>query len=353
MALNIPLPGSFGDALMKGVDTGSNFFSRLMQPILEREKQAQLERHFQEQLKLSKAAAGRAAQGAALKNQAMQQKMNLLAKIQEMAAGGNVQPTGAGELPSSLPEIPSMASGSESANAGSINPIDVLAEEQTPAPEINTNATSEFDIAQHSKTINGLPLDYIMQAITAKQLGLPVQKFGASKTAPLTQEEKNQAALNLFKEKEEYKSQQEQKMPAAIKTLHENIIHLSPKAIQAIDHIINIPSPTEIPGLGVVKSGQKAAHNKAVTAAAENYAKAKGWPNTKGSIEKAESILQRGNFETDFDYRKRLREYQQELKQGIKSSNDFLHPGKQTEEPKENIIEYVRVNGKIVPKGGA
>ena len=143
-------------------------------------------------------------------------------------------------------------------------------------------------------------------------------------------------------------------MPAAIKTLHENIIHLSPKADAAIEHIINMPSPLEPYGLGFIKSGQKAAHNKAVTAAAENYSKAKGWPNTKGSIEKAESILQRGEYETDYDYRKRLKEYQQELMQGIKMSNDFLHPNKEQVEIEPisdgNIVEYVRINGKLVPK---
>lgn len=64
MATRIPLPSAPGESLMKGIDTGSTMFSRLMQPILEREKQKQLEAHFQEQLKLSKAAAGRAAQAA-------------------------------------------------------------------------------------------------------------------------------------------------------------------------------------------------------------------------------------------------------------------------------------------------
>ena len=37
-----------------------SLFSSMLQPILEREKQKQLEKHFQEQLKLSKSAAGRA-----------------------------------------------------------------------------------------------------------------------------------------------------------------------------------------------------------------------------------------------------------------------------------------------------
>lgn len=140
---------------------------------------------------------------------------------------------------------------------------------------------------------------------------------------PQTPEEKQAAIFDTFKKKEEYKAQQEQKLPAAIKTLHENIIHLSPKANKAIQHIIDIPSPFEPWGMGAIQSGQKAAHNKAVTAAAENYAKAKGWPNTRGSIDKAESILQRGNFETDYDYHKRLGELQDELDEGVKVLMNF------------------------------
>lgn len=65
MAINVPMPSLPGDALLKGMDSGSSMFTRMMQPIIEREKQKQLEAHFQEQLKLSKAAAGRAAQAAA------------------------------------------------------------------------------------------------------------------------------------------------------------------------------------------------------------------------------------------------------------------------------------------------
>jgi len=64
MALNIPNTDLPGTSFLKGIDTGSTLFSRIMQPILEREKQKQLEQHFQEKLKLDKATASRAAQAA-------------------------------------------------------------------------------------------------------------------------------------------------------------------------------------------------------------------------------------------------------------------------------------------------
>ena len=62
MALNIPMPSLPGESFLKGMEQGGNMYTRIMNPILAREKQQQLENHFQEQLKLSKAAAGRNAQ---------------------------------------------------------------------------------------------------------------------------------------------------------------------------------------------------------------------------------------------------------------------------------------------------
>jgi len=46
MATNIPLPGLMGDSFLKGMDSGSSMFQRMMQPILEREKQKQQDAQF-------------------------------------------------------------------------------------------------------------------------------------------------------------------------------------------------------------------------------------------------------------------------------------------------------------------
>lgn len=343
MPLNIPMPADFGETLLKGVNTGSGFFARMMQSVIEREKQAQLERHFQEELKLRKAAAGRAGANSDLQRQMLQQQLLALQHkndpnwelqnyLNTMKAFGNV----GGGTTSPVTPVPEEAFGE---GQGVFNPEGLQQAQAVPETAPGSSGGMNLDIFKQNPMLRGFFK----------------HKYGVDPlaVAPQTPEEKNASALDLFNQKEALKAQQEQKMPAAIKTLHENIIHLSPKAVQAIQHLIDIPSPVEPWGTGFIKSGQKAAHNKAVTAAAENYSKAKGWPNTKGSIEKAESILQRGNFETDFDYRKRLKEYQQELKEGVKTSNEFMHPGKQIEGPKENIIEYVRVNGKLVPKGGS
>lgn len=62
MATRIPLPGQPGDALLKGLDTGSTMFSRMIQPILEREKLAQADQHFQDQMALNRQRESRLAQ---------------------------------------------------------------------------------------------------------------------------------------------------------------------------------------------------------------------------------------------------------------------------------------------------
>lgn len=86
MALNIPMPGLPGTDFLKGMDTGSSMFSRMMQPIIAREKQRQLENHFQEQLKLSKAAAGRAALASSDAHKLAMNQLDPLYEVKQLKA---------------------------------------------------------------------------------------------------------------------------------------------------------------------------------------------------------------------------------------------------------------------------
>ena len=344
MALGIPLPGSFADALDKGFNTGSSMFARIMHPILQREQLAQQMKIHKDALALQQAAAGRAAQLFPYQLQTLKDKhaaaefehnmMNQLMGNAPMDEGQNQSMPGASQMPNE-----EMGQG-----MGMFTPegLAQLQQMMQQAPE-----TQEQSAAPQNSKFNALMQNPMMR-------GWFKHKFGYDPLAPVapTAEEKQASQFNLFKKKEEYKQEQEQKTPAAVKTLHENIIQLSPKAVKAIQHLIDIPSPFEPWGAGAFYSGQKASHHKGVLAAAENYAKAKGWPNTKGSIATAAEILERGNFETDFDYRNRLKGYQDELNEGVKESNKFLHPNKKLPESNlnSNVIEYERVNGKLVPK---
>ncbi len=64
MALNIPLPDLPGTGFLKGVDTGSSMFSKLMNPVVQRENMARQWKQHLDSLALQKAAAGRASQAA-------------------------------------------------------------------------------------------------------------------------------------------------------------------------------------------------------------------------------------------------------------------------------------------------
>lgn len=338
MALNIPNVMAPDEAFLKSMHEGGNMFSRLMHPMLDREHQRQAAEQFKEQMALRKAQFSRSGANSDIQRKILEEQLLGLKQrndpMHEIKQLQMMQQMFGGENPQMNQEpMPTQEMGQ---GLGMFNP-EGFQEAQTMPQQQN---------APH----NGINMEAIknspiMRGYFKKHFG-----FDPMARSPQTPEEKNAAALELFKQKEAIKNEKEEKLPAAVKTLHENIIHLSPKAIDAIQNIIDKPSPFEPWGLGMIKSGQKAAHNKAVTAAAENYSKAKGWPNTKGSIEKAESILQRGKFESDYDYRNRLREYQEELKQGIHSSNEFLHPNKaMANENNEHIIEYHRINGKLVP----
>lgn len=59
MALNIPNTGPAIDTLLSGINTGSNMFSRLMQPVLDREKLKQQQEQFVQNLALQKQAEDR------------------------------------------------------------------------------------------------------------------------------------------------------------------------------------------------------------------------------------------------------------------------------------------------------
>lgn len=60
MALNIPMPGAPGTGFMQGIDTGSNLWSRIMQPEMERARLQQQQQQFVQNLALQKQAQGRA-----------------------------------------------------------------------------------------------------------------------------------------------------------------------------------------------------------------------------------------------------------------------------------------------------
>ncbi len=131
----------------------------------------------------------------------------------------------------------------------------------------------------------------------------------------------------------------------ALKTLHQNIISGAPKAEKMIDDLIESPSPLGIPGF---KPDQQARHKALVNAAAETYAKAKGWPNTNESIHRATTILGRGTLESDAAYRERLKSLKSSLKNDIKDSKNILNPSsKRQEQSSSNELTFNPETGRL------
>lgn len=193
MALNIPLPGLPFANLNQSIATGGNLFSQMMQPVIQRENMARQWRQHMDSMELQRAAAGRAAANADINRQILQERLKLLKdknplallqKLQEMQNQGQSQPVNS-ESPSFIPSISDVdLLGNESQMTGqgmfpSSEESGIPADISSEIPQLNTNPVSEFEGA-NPKSINGIPLDYLMQAITAKSLGLPVPKLGGN-----------------------------------------------------------------------------------------------------------------------------------------------------------------------------
>lgn len=113
----------------------------------------------------------------------------------------------------------------------------------------------------------------------------------------------------------------------AVKTLNQNIVNGVPKVNEAIDRIIKAPSPTVLFGSSIYRPAALAAHNALVNEAVDSYVKAKGWPNTNESLDKARKILERGDFESDAAYRKRLEDTKKINSEEAKQAQKVLDAG--------------------------
>lgn len=62
MAINVPMPGMPGEGFLQGIDTGSNLWSKIVQPQIQREQMQQQQNQFVQNLALQKQAQDRAQQ---------------------------------------------------------------------------------------------------------------------------------------------------------------------------------------------------------------------------------------------------------------------------------------------------
>ncbi len=324
MALNIPNVGSPGEALLNGVNTGSSMFSRLMQPILDREKQAQLERHFQEQLKLSKAAAGRAAQAAADAHK----KMDPMYGINQYMAlenwlkgqhGGMPTPVG-GQQGAAMPaiSIPEQEAGE---GMGMFTPQGLNEAQQIP-PQSNVVGGIDLDLMRKHPMLRGFAKQYL--------------KFDP--LAPIAQspQEKQEMALDLFRQKEALKAQNK-----GGETPTNTVLTQNQQAIQGIDTVLPmlnnlIDNPDKVYGKWDFSPSKRAAYNAKTSGMIDTLVAAQSLPKVQASIDLVEQQIRRGTNESDDAYIKRLEDLREDLK---------LRRGKAQE-----VIKSRKVNTRPLPK---
>lgn len=313
MSTRIPLPGNMIDTLMKGVDTGSTLYSRAMQPILEREKQKQLEAHFQEQLKLSKAAAGRAAQAAADAHR----KMDPMYEIQQYQALENwikgqaaqqAEQGGGGQMPGGQqpPAPPTQEMGQ---GMGMFSPQGMQEAQQAPP----VNAIAEQPTATAGGPMGGLNMELLkahpmLRGFAKKHLG-----FDPLAAVPQTPEEKQAAAIDLFKQKEAIKAGNKSGDTATNKVLTQN-----QQAVQAIDTVIPmvdefINHPEKVYGRSDFSPAKKAAYNAKTGGMIDLLVAAQSLPQVKESVALVEDQIRRKAGEGTDDYIARLKDFKKDL----------------------------------------
>lgn len=316
MALNIPNVGFSGDALMKGLDTGSTLFSRYVNPILQREQLAeqgkyhqgslaqqqaemqQRQQQFIQELALRKQAEARMAQNAGLQQE--------LAKLQMQKLKNSLDPMY--EF-NQFQALQNMITGGGKSN--SISPSQEIGQGMGAfSPESLQKIQNEAP--QNNENPNGIDLNLLKQNPLLR--GYFKQKFGYDPLSlPQTPEEKNAMAVDLFKQKEAIKSQNKGGL-----TPTNNILTQNQQAIQAIDTVVPmidefINDPNKVYGVTDFSRGKKAAYEAKTGGMIDTLISAQSLPKVQASIDLVEQQIRRHAGESVKDYIARLKDLKKDL----------------------------------------
>ena len=218
-----------GESFRQGVDTGSNMFARLMQPVIQREELAQRARQFQEELALRKAAAGRAAQDAADAHKRMDPmyEINQFKAIQNMLSGGNGGTSSNMEPMATPTELTGQG-------LGVFNP-EGLQESQEQVRPINTQNSNGIDL-------NLLRQNPLLRAFFKKKFG--IDPLSQERGISLTGAARDVESMHLLKEKYGENSpeyQQAQSLMRAKEQQHEDLSAIRQRQLHGLK-----PGDTEI-----------------------------------------------------------------------------------------------------------
>lgn len=355
MAINLPNVSTPGQSFQQGFKSVNDLFDKIRQHQLERQKLQEAVKQHADLIKFKMLAENRANQEAARNQEIHGERLKKLKhenaddEYFDNAIGGGNE--------SSMPNEGMRHEGATSQTEGINNPNTGILNGQHDV-DMNGNPVGGGEPQQSAENVQGAQSESpVMKMIQDRARKYPkfralyIKKYKVDPLAslPQTPEEKQQMALETNKLKLDQKAEADKnKSTNAVKTQNQNIVNIVPRANRMIDKLIEAPSPTEFP---LYRKGARAAHHALVKEAAENYAKAKGWPNTGESIKTASEILGRGQLETDSDYRKRLNDLKDELNLTMKEAQETLIPGKSPTKNENIVIQYARdSSGRIVPK---
>lgn len=221
MPLNIPNTELPGTSFLKGIDTGSTMFTRLMHPILERERQKRQAQQFAQELALKKQQEARMGANSGLTRQlleqqvlnwkhkndpkyALQQLQEKLNYIQSLGNQGDQQ-GGAQQQPQNAPpqDMMKMLQGQQEMPQGQ-GPL-MQPETQEP-PQMSGMGMPEPQQGNQALP-GGLDMDMIKRALTYQALGLKPPANGVYKEPP---ELKRQNDLRAKMEEARYKHELKQ-----------------------------------------------------------------------------------------------------------------------------------------------
>lgn len=329
MALNIPMPGLPGEALLRGIDTGSSMFQRLMQPILNRENQqlqrgihkdqnalnreryAQLGEQFQKELALKQQQEKRLGANMDLQRALMQQNLLHAQHLNDpMYEFNNLQ----------------MLMGGAGGGMNQQQPPNSMMGEGMGmySPEGLQGAQAQ---AQNSQ--QGYDPELVRRAYIK-------MKTGIDPLAPLPQtpEQRNAAALELFRQKEAIKSSNKtgsgEALTAPIKTKYQNVIGGVTSARPIIQKLIEDTEKGNIPGQAVgalFKPNSQANYKSEISTLLDGIRNAYTIPNTDSGTGKAEDKVLRKKGETDTNYAKRLKTILAQMDSREKDARAKLNAG--------------------------
>lgn len=300
MATRIPLPGNMIDSLLNGFKVGSDIYSTVQQPRLAREKMKQLEEHFQEELKLKKAAAGRAGANSDLQRQLLLQKLDPMHEINQYKALENwIKGQSANQQNNVSASMPTEELGE---GMGVFSPEGLQEAQQQ--PQVNNPGGSGNQGGVDLELLKQNPL---LRGFFKKHIG-----YDPLAAIPQTLQEKQDAALDLFKQKEALKMQNK-----GGDTPTNTVLTQNQQAIQGIDTVIpmldELLASKDIPGILDFSPGKKAAYNAKTSSMIDTLIAAQTLPKVQASIDLVEEQIRRNTGETVTDYKKRLRSLRDDL----------------------------------------